>query len=118
MSATRSAEERLYDRWEAAGPDKPPFSIWLRDNNKAGDPDFDPELLGPVEKIRNAEGEIRRAHRVVDEDWLFWGNLADLLNWAALIPEKYKPDWRTFNRIQDLANGYIRMIEAQDREQG
>lgn len=74
--------------------------------------DFDPEMLGPVEKIRYAEELIRREHRVLDDDWLFWGNLADHLNAAACIPEKtvHRPaEWREFNRAQDIATGYIRM---------
>ena len=69
----------------------------------------DPEMLPPVEKIRYAERLIRREHRVVDDDYLFWGHVADHLNMAALIPEKIKPDWREFNDAQDMATGYIRM---------
>ena len=74
--------------------------------------DFDPEMLPAVEKIRYAEQLIRREHRILDDDWIFWGNLADHLNMSALIPEKTSQkqnDWRTFNRAQDIATGYIRM---------
>jgi hypothetical protein len=69
-------------------------------------------MLEPIERIRYAEQLMRREHRVLDEDYLFWGNLADYLNTAANIPEKttHKPsDWREFNRAQDMATGYIRM---------
>lgn len=74
--------------------------------------DFDPELLEPVEKIRYAEQLIRRGHRVVDDDFLFWGNLADHLNFTACLPGRTglrASDWRAFNRAQDMATGYIRM---------
>lgn len=74
----------------------------------------DPEMLGPVEKIRYAEQIIRHAHRVTDPDYLFWGKLADHLNETAHIPDKRpgfnrQSDWRQFNRAQDIATGYIRM---------
>jgi hypothetical protein len=76
---------------------------------------FDPEMLRPAEKIRYAEALIREHHRVLDDDWLFWGNVADYLNKAANIPSKTgnKPtDWREFNRAQDVATGYIRLAAA------
>jgi hypothetical protein len=72
----------------------------------------DPEMLGPVEKIRHAEGLIRAEHRVLGDDWLFWGKVADHLNDIAHVPEKAgqrESDWRAFNRAQDMATGYIRM---------
>lgn len=72
----------------------------------------DPEMLPPQEKIRYAEQLIRRQHRVVDDDWMFWGNLAGYLNHAANIPSKIKPNWREFNRAEDVATGYIRMSLA------
>lgn len=80
---------------------------------KAREPD--PELLDPVSKIRYAEALIRAQHRVTDEDQLFWGNLADYLNYAATIPFRYwnrSSDWREFNRAQDIATGYIRMAAS------
>lgn len=73
---------------------------------------FDPEMLDPVEKIRYAEQLMRREHRVLGDDYLFWGNLADYLNMVAHTPEKTgntQHDWREFNRAQDMATGYIRM---------
>lgn len=81
--------------------------------------EFDPEMLPPVEKIRHAEQLIRREHRVVDDDWMFWGNLADHLNQAAHIPQRLGPsqrDWREFNRAQDIAIGYIRMSVGAGRQ--
>lgn len=78
-------------------------------------PDLDPEMLPAPEKIRYAEQLIRRDHLVLDNDWMFWGNLADALNLAALIPQKTvvtTSDWREFNRFQDMAIGYIRMAAA------
>lgn len=75
----------------------------------------DPELLGPVEKIRHAEQLIRREHRIVDDDWLFWGRVADHLNDIAHVPEltsQRQRDWREFNHAQDMATGYIRMSRA------
>jgi hypothetical protein len=77
--------------------------------------EMDPEELNPVAKIRYAEGLIRREHWVTEEDWLFWGNLADHLNGIAQVPEKtaHRPsDWRAFNRAQDMATGLIRMSAA------
>lgn len=74
--------------------------------------DFDPEMLEPVEKIRYAEQLMRSEHRVLGDDYLFWGNLADYLNMVAHTPEKTgntQHDWREFNRAQDMATGYIRM---------
>ena len=41
---------------------------------------------GPPEKIRYAEQLMRREHRVVDDDYLFWGKVAEHLNDAANIP--------------------------------
>ena len=79
--------------------------------------EFDAEMLPPIEKIRYAEQLIRREHRVVEDNWMFWGNLADYLNHAANIPGKTKPtsaDWREFNRAQNIAIGYIRMTEHTD----
>ncbi len=75
-------------------------------------------MLPPVEKIRAAETMIRREHRVVDDDWRFWGAIADHLNVAALIPSRTSQtsrDWRQFNRAQDMANGYIQMSARQER---
>lgn len=76
----------------------------------------DPELLNPVEKIRYAERLIRRDHHILDDDWLFWGKVADHLNEMATIPERNAMDWpgkwRGFNRAQDIATGYIRMSRA------
>jgi hypothetical protein len=75
----------------------------------------DPEMLDPVEKIRYAEQLIRAEHRILDDEWLFWGNLADHLNYIAHVPEKtvQRPsDRREFNRAQDMATGYIRMSAA------
>lgn len=71
----------------------------------------DPEMLDPVEKIRYAEQLIRREHRIAGDDYLFWGNVADHLNMAALIPTYAagRQDWCEFNRAQDMATGYIRM---------
>jgi len=77
------------------------------------EPDPDPELLPPPEKIRHAEQLIRQDHRVLgDPDYLFWGKLADYLNVASHIPEKTgnkESDWREFNRAKDMAVGYIRL---------
>jgi hypothetical protein len=55
---------------------------------------------------------IRAGHRVLDDDWLFWGNLASLLNEVACIPEKTRQspaDWRALSLAQEIAAGYIRM---------
>jgi hypothetical protein len=85
------------------------------------DDDFDPEMLGPVEKIRYAEELIRREHRVLDDDYLFWGHLGDHLNFIAHVPEKadQRPsDRRSFNRAQDMATGYIRMSARAAKEAG
>ena len=74
--------------------------------------DNDPEMLPPVERIRYAEQLIRHEHRVLSDDYLFWGNVADYLNVAANIPERTNNtdrDWREFNRALDMAAGYIRM---------
>lgn len=74
--------------------------------------DADPEMLGPVEMIRYAEPLVRAQHRVLDEDYMFWGNLADYLNHAANIPLKtgLRPaGWREFNRAREIALGYVRM---------
>jgi hypothetical protein len=79
--------------------------------------EHDPEMLEPVERIRYAEQLIRREHRVLDDDYLFWGNVADHLNEAANIPSKtaHTPGtWREFNRAQDMATGYIRMSRSAD----
>ena len=75
----------------------------------------DPEALEPVEKIRYAEQLIRSEHRVLDDDYGFWGKVADHLNEAANIPQRIGPsdrDWRAFNRAQDMAGGYIRMSQS------
>ena len=83
----------------------------------AAEEEFDAEMLPPVEKIRHAEQLMRREHRVVGDNWMFWGNLADYLNHAALIPEKTASTpgtWREFNRAQDIATGYIRMVNHTD----
>lgn len=74
--------------------------------------DFDPEDLPPVELIRHAEQLIRREHRVLADDYLFWGKVADHLNAASGIPERSNnrnSDWREFNRAQEMALGYTRM---------
>jgi hypothetical protein len=74
--------------------------------------DNDPEMLPPVEKIRHAEQLIRHEHRVLGDDYLFWGKVADYLNVAANIPGRTNNadrDWREFSRAQDMATGYIRM---------
>lgn len=79
---------------------------------------FDPELLDPVEKIRYAEQLIRREHRVLGDDYLFWGKVADYLNTTANIPTMISnlvrnSDWREFRRAQDMATGYIQMSKRQ-----
>lgn len=77
--------------------------------------DFDPEELPAVEKIRYAERLIRREHHVLDDDYLFWGNLAAYLNVIAHTPEllnRRDSDWREFHRAQVMATGYIRMSAA------
>jgi hypothetical protein len=81
---------------------------------------FDAEMLPPCEKIRYAEHLIRREHKVLDpdDDYLFWGSVADHLNVAANIPERTNNkdrDWREFNRAQDMATGYIRMSSRAGR---
>ncbi len=81
------------------------------------DDENDPEMLQPTEKIRYAEQLIRRERRVLDEDYLFWGNLADYFNDVANLPGRLHRmvggggpgEWRRFNRAQDMATGYIRM---------
>lgn len=75
----------------------------------------DPDALGPVEMIRYAERLIRALHYVLDDDWLFWGQLADHLNYIAHVPEKTgqrRSDWRDFNRAQAMATGYVGMLRA------
>jgi hypothetical protein len=76
--------------------------------------EFDPEMLPAQEKIRHAEQLIRQEHRVLADDYLFWGNLADLMNSMASLPDlnpgaERPRDRRQFNYVQDLATGYIRM---------
>jgi hypothetical protein len=74
--------------------------------------DFDPQDLPAQEMIRYAERLIRAHHHVLDDDWLFWGSLADHLNFIAHVPDKIRQrdsDWREFNRAQVLALGYIQM---------
>lgn len=113
----RSAGDRLYDRFEAEATGEP-WDVWAARENKPGRDDFDPEMLPAQEKIRWAEQLIRRDHRVIDDDWMFWGNLADQYNLVALIPDKISQtgaDWRRFNRFQDMATGYIRMVAAKER---
>jgi hypothetical protein len=76
------------------------------------DNELDPEDLEPVAKIRHAEMLIRREHRVLADDHLFWGGVAGYLNRAANIPSKTgstPADRREFNQAQDIATGYIRM---------
>jgi hypothetical protein len=78
----------------------------------ADDTPFDPQMLPAVEKIRFAEQRIRQQHRVLDDDWLFWGQVADHLNETAHIPgltDRRPRDVRAFNRAQTMATGYIRM---------
>jgi hypothetical protein len=80
--------------------------------------DFDPEMLPPVEMIRHAEQLMRREHRILDDNYLFWGRVADYLNMAANIPERTgnkDRDRREFNRARDMATGYIRM-SGRERE--
>ncbi len=80
----------------------------------ADDTDFDPEDLEPVQKIRYAADLVREEHRVLADDYLFWGHLAGYFSRAACIPEKTEntsADWREFNRAQDMATGYIQMVK-------
>lgn len=79
----------------------------------------DPEDLGAQEKIRFAEALIRREHRVLDDDWMFWGHLADSLNDVAHTPDligQTPKDWRRFNNAQTMATGYIRMSNDARKE--
>lgn len=81
----------------------------------------DPLLLGAQDKIHYAELLIRfHDHRVLSEDYQFWGNLADLLNMAMHIPGRAGPQpqrvWTEFNTWQAMANGYIMMSEASDED--
>jgi hypothetical protein len=72
--------------------------------------DDDPENLTSVDRLYYASWLLRQNHRVMDDDWMVWGNLADHLEWAAHMPEKTggHQDWRAFNRAADLASGVIR----------
>lgn len=74
----------------------------------------DPEMLAPVDRLYYASWLIRQNHRVVDDDWMIWGNLADHLEWAAGIPRRTgaRQDWRAFNRAADLASGVIRFQDT------
>lgn len=110
----RSAGDRLYDRYKAEATGET-WDVWAARENKPGRDDFDPEMLPAQAKIRYAEKLIRRDHKVLDDDWMFWGNLADQFNLVALFPDKVNQthaDWRVFNRFQDMATGYIRMVAA------
>lgn len=83
--------------------------------------DFDPEMPDPVAKIRYAEALIRAEHWCTEDDWLFWGNLADFLNDVARTPDltgQTPKDWRRFNGAQDMAAGYIRMSAARSDAEG
>jgi hypothetical protein len=87
----------------------------------ASDEQPDPEDLEPVAKIRHAEFLMRREHRVLAPDYLFWGGVAGYLSNAANIPSKTgnKPaDHREFNRAQDIATGYIQMSKRLATEKG
>jgi hypothetical protein len=106
-------DQRRYERYLASGAEQP-WEVWVELNNTPDQDDFDPELLPPQERIRYAEQLIRDGHRVLDDDWLFWGNLADQLNADANIPARSGntlADWRRFNRAQDMATGIIRMCQ-------
>ena len=87
----------------------------ISESKDADGEEHDPEMLDPVSKIRYSERKIREDHRVLAADFLFWGRVADHLNWAAGIPEAYPTSIhalnRHFNRAQDIAVGYIRMSE-------
>jgi hypothetical protein len=81
----------------------------------------DPEDLPPVERIRYVEAMIRHEHRVLSPDYMFWGHLADHLNFIASVPEKLDQrasDRRQFNNAQDLATGYIRMMKRREEQGG
>jgi hypothetical protein len=108
--------EPPYRTFDAYGRDVTPPDVLVKLQDRArADAGNDPEMLPPVEKIRYAEQLMRREHRVLGPDYLFWGNLADYLNVAANIPERTnnkERDWREFNRAQDMATGYIRMSQS------
>lgn len=77
--------------------------------------DNDPEMLPPQERIRYAEQLIRAEHKMLDDDWMFWREVADHLNYTAHVPDQNSQrasDWRAFNRAKDMATGYIRMSAA------
>jgi hypothetical protein len=79
---------------------------------------FDPRDLPAQDMIRYAERLIRAHHRFLDNGWLFWGNLADHLNFIAHVPDKTAQrdsDWREFNRAQELALGYIEITLREGR---
>ena len=90
-------------------------------SSTANDPDDDPEMLPPQEKIRHAEQLIRHRFLVLSDDYLFWGKLADYLNDIAGAPDRTgdtRPrKWPEFNRAQDMATGIIRMAARQGWEQ-
>jgi hypothetical protein len=98
---------------ELTGQDWPPdlSDPLVRRGRELAAEDNDPEMLSPVDRLYYASWLIRDGHRVIDDDWLLWGNLADHLEWAAGIPRRTgaTQDWRAFNRAADLATGIIRL---------
>jgi hypothetical protein len=75
----------------------------------------DPEMLTSVDRLYYAAWLLRANHRVIDDDWLMWGNLAEQLEWAANIPQRTgvtPMPWREFNRLADLASGIIRVQDT------
>jgi hypothetical protein len=103
---------RLSVLLELTGQDWPPGmdDALIRRGRELAAEESDPEMLAPVDRLYYASWLIRDGHRVIDDDWMIWGNLADHLEWAAGIPRRTeaRQDWRAFNRATDLASGIIR----------
>lgn len=101
---------------ELTGQDWPPGAAdgLVRRGRELAAEDNDPEMLSPVDRLCYASWLLRENHRVVDDDWLMWGSLADHLEWAAGIPRRTgaTQDWRAFNRAADLASGIIRIQDT------
>ena len=119
----KDRDGRIHDeRWTADATALPHILAGLRHDELVaeawaegpGGERFDPEMLPAQELIRYAEQLIRTEHRVLGDDWKFWGQLADHLNEVAHVPDKSpdftRPaDWREFGRAQAMATGYVRM---------
>lgn len=76
----------------------------------------DPVLLVGQDIIRYAEALMREEHRVLGDDFQFWGGVADWFNDIACLPERRAAQtssaWSRFNSAIRTAVGYIRMSTA------